>query len=376
MSKTNQKSEKEMTRESAEEALKQMTEELERLSANELPSNPSMRSTRRQWSGENWEEEMERHPFFSKGVDTGYQSSPLVDALRQLKYDEEFNSPEELVNNYREDGNENFRRKKYLWAIDSYSESIRINCDDNHLMSIVYNNRASAHFHLKNYRSSLKDALKAYELDSDNIKAVNRIVFCYFQLKEYQNCCDFCQNNCHKNSEILSEYMKKAINELKITERNERKFKIEEQKRKLFEDKILSEVKKRGIKVNNNCNLFESIHPATDGKHVTINENGLLVWPVIFIYPEYGESDFIECFHENHTFLDHLNIMFEEFPEWDIKHKYKSNNIIVGYKDSKCDKIITFDTKCTLSEILKDGDYVLESAIPTFIITCGVHQTN
>lgn len=58
----------------------------------------------------------------------------------------------ELANNYKEDGNFNFKHKKYRLAIVSYTEGIRTKCKDTNLMAQLYNNRAAAHFMLKNYR--------------------------------------------------------------------------------------------------------------------------------------------------------------------------------------------------------------------------------
>lgn len=58
----------------------------------------------------------------------------------------------ELANNYKEDGNFNYKYKKYRMAILSYTEGIRIRCKDNELMAQLYNNRAAAHFMLQNYR--------------------------------------------------------------------------------------------------------------------------------------------------------------------------------------------------------------------------------
>ena len=32
---------------------------------------------------------------------------------------------------------------------------------------------------------------------------------------------------------------------------------------------------------------------------VTLDDEGVLHWPVLFVYPEYGQTDFIEAFNEN-----------------------------------------------------------------------------
>ena len=42
---------------------------------------------------------------------------------------------------------------------------------------------------------------------------------------------------------------------------------------------------------------LESSHPS--GAKVFINDSGHLEWPVLFLYPEHGETDFISRFNEH-----------------------------------------------------------------------------
>lgn len=58
----------------------------------------------------------------------------------------------ELANNYKEDGNFNYKYKKYRLAIIAYTEGIKTKCKDEELMAQLYNNRAAANFMLQNYR--------------------------------------------------------------------------------------------------------------------------------------------------------------------------------------------------------------------------------
>nr|CAD7413968.1 unnamed protein product [Timema poppensis] len=105
------------------------------------------------WPEDRWQEEMEKHPFFMSQPPSGDQPlSPLMEGLQQLKYDETENSPEDLANSYKEDGNFNFKIKKYRMAIIAYSEGLRHKCSDDKLNAQLHNNRAAAHFFLKNYR--------------------------------------------------------------------------------------------------------------------------------------------------------------------------------------------------------------------------------
>lgn len=58
----------------------------------------------------------------------------------------------ELAINYKEDGNFNFKYKKYRLAILSYTEGLKTQCKDDNIRAQLYNNRAAAHYMLKNYR--------------------------------------------------------------------------------------------------------------------------------------------------------------------------------------------------------------------------------
>ena len=44
--------------------------------------------------------------------------------------------------------------------------------------------------------------------------------------------------------------------------------------------------------------VLEGSHPS--GEKVHLDPEGGLVWPVMFLYPEHGQSDLIAAFHEDH----------------------------------------------------------------------------
>lgn len=69
---------------------------------------------------------------------------------------------------------------------------------------------------------------------------------------------------------------------------------------------LLKAIESRGITIVNikgqrsrlDLSILEPCHPAANGKKVHF-ENDSLVWPVMFLYPEFGETDFIQEFHED-----------------------------------------------------------------------------
>lgn len=58
----------------------------------------------------------------------------------------------ELALNYKDDGNFNFKMKKYRFAIANYTEGLKQKCGKADLDAALHLNRAAAHFHLENYR--------------------------------------------------------------------------------------------------------------------------------------------------------------------------------------------------------------------------------
>jgi hypothetical protein len=108
-------------------------------------------------------------------------------------------------------------------------------------------------------------------------------------------------------------------------------------------------------------------------------ETNHLIWPVFFLYPEYKESDFIESFDEETTFLDHLEVMFEQYAPWDNEKNYIPSQLlvyfeydipttVVGGDTVPTTKLVKVGKKCTLREVLSNSKYVVKDGIPRFFI--------
>lgn len=100
---------------------------------------------------------MEQHPFFmTKEPDPSEEPSPLVEGLQNLRYDPDDNTPEELAEKHKEDGNFNFKCRKYRFAILCYQEGLKLNFQNNVLRAQMLNNVSASHYFLKNHRYSIK----------------------------------------------------------------------------------------------------------------------------------------------------------------------------------------------------------------------------
>ena len=97
-----------------------------------------------------------------------------------------------------------------------------------------------------------------------------------------------------------------------------------------------------------------------------------LSWPVLFLYPEYAQSDFIQSFRDFDTFDEHLEMMFpeNEFPEWDLKNQYTHKKLSIYYLTNSTDiigegpnykkrKWVKFLPSKTLLSVMQMEDHII-----------------
>ncbi|XP_076067448.1 DNA polymerase interacting tpr containing protein of 47kD isoform X2 [Oratosquilla oratoria] len=338
------------------------------------------------WTEDNWEEKMGEHPLFAPYLQKGKTDgeaplNSLSEGLAQLKYAPDHNTPQELAQNYKEEGINHFKYKKYRLSIGSFTEAIKQKCEDVDLNATLYNNRAAAHWHLGNYRSAIKDCEKAVELKPDYSKALMRAVQCTLKLKTWDECISWCDRGLKLNGtdQDLLNYRTTAVKEKKKIERDIRKKQIEEKKKTKEEQTLLSAIETRGTRLRNknqtvsvlSLSDLEPCHPSAMGSKVHLNEEGQLIWPVLFLYPEYHETDFIQEFNETQCFEDHLSAMFGNHvppPPWDTEEKYKVENLLIYFEDYKANKLIPIDPAEQLYKVLMDSRYQVVAGTPSFIV--------
>ncbi|CAB4069116.1 unnamed protein product [Lepeophtheirus salmonis] len=219
------------------------------------------------WSKDNWEKEMEEHPFFATSSNEG-ELSPLMQGIQDIKYSPDENSPLELALNYKEDGNYGFKYKKYRIA-----RNVRWNSRDTRSVS-----------------SGVKEFF-ANDPDNEEIKDIKT----------------------------------KAFSKKSEQERNERKEALRIHKESILLESLLSEITSRKI----NLDLIP-VHPfAPEAKRLHLN-GPHLVWPVMFVYPEFQQSDFIQELSEDDYIFDHIYVVFnpeDEPPIWDTNQHYVASEV-------------------------------------------------
>ncbi|XP_012605129.2 tetratricopeptide repeat protein 4 [Microcebus murinus] len=335
-----------------------------------------------------WEEEFEKVPLFMKEAPSEIdpKENPDLACLQSIIFDEE-RSPEEQAKTYKDEGNDYFKEKDYKKAVISYTEGLKKKCADTDLNAVLYTNRAAAQYYLGNFRSALNDVTAARKLKPCHLKAIVRGALCHLELKHFAEAVNWCDEGLQidaKEKKLLE--VRAKADKLKRTEqRDVRKAKVKEKKEQNQIEALLQAVKARNIRLSQAAcededsaseglaELFldglSSENPY--GARLSLDDQGRLSWPVLFLYPEYAQSDFISAFHEDSRFIDHLMVMFGEIPSWDLEQKYCPNDLEVYFEDEDRAELYRVPPKSSLLQVLQHPRYFIKALTPTFLVCVG-----
>ncbi|KAK3092029.1 hypothetical protein FSP39_024540 [Pinctada imbricata] len=295
-------------------------------------------------------------------------SKPLnseMEGLMRLKYETE--NPIGRAEAYKDDGNNEFKKKRYDIAIDNYTEAIKCKCPDKELNAILYSNRAAAQFHRGNYLSALRDCIMARKFKADHLKAILKGAQCCMEMKKYKDAGQWCDSGLiiePKNEKFLE--MKTKSDKLhRAQERDKRREEMKERKDNEEEKKLLQTIQSRGIRLAGmkQSQKDKKLDPLLltnlevhnpSGAKVHADTDGTLHWPVLLLYPEYTQSDYIEDFNEHQS--DHINHMFGpavEAPTWDEDRKYIPASIKVYFEDKEKETLYNLSQDSTLLKALQ-----------------------
>ncbi|XP_019598421.2 tetratricopeptide repeat protein 4 isoform X1 [Rhinolophus sinicus] len=346
-------------------------------------------SYRGRFHEDQWEEEFEKIPLFMKKTPSEIDpmENPDLACLQSIIFDEE-RSPEEQAKTYKDEGNAYFKEKDYKKAVISYTEGLKKKCADPDLNAVLYTNRAAAQYYLGNFRSALNDATAARKLKPCHLKAIIRGALCHLELKNFAEAVNWCDKGLQidaKEKKLLE--MRVKADRLKRTEQRDiRKAKLKEQKERNENKALLQAIKARNIRLVSEA-AGEEEDSASEGlgellldglssenpcgARLSVDDQGRLSWPVLFLYPEYAQSDFIATFHEDSRFVDHLMVMFVETPSWDLERKYCPDNLEVYFEDEDRAELYQVPPESTLLHVLQHPRYFVKALTPAFLVCVG-----
>jgi len=355
------------------------------------------------WTEDNWKDKMKEHPMFTglaadgKKEITADPTNPLVEGLAQIKFDPDHNSPAEIAQHYKEDGVHHFKYKKYNIAIANFTEGLAQNFKDNELRAQLLNNRAAAHYRAANYRQAIRDCEQAVSLKPDYRKAIQRAAESCDRLGCWQELITWADKGLllDPGDATFRDLRVAAVLEQNKCEKITRR-KHQEAKAKLAQlSKLLAAIKEHGVTLETVARGkeqedegegeedgvtavereiaalpdLEPEHPTAAGSRVQLNKSGELVWPVLLMYPEYQQTDFIQHFNERHSFCEQLEVVFGEGSPpapWDRQHAYTLPRLCLYFEAS--DGLVRLPLDCSLREALADHRMVVKCGTPAFII--------
>ncbi|KAM6962631.1 tetratricopeptide repeat protein 4 [Aplochiton taeniatus] len=340
---------------------------------------------------DNWEEEFEKVPMFASSVPDVIdpKTHPELACIQAIIHDDD-KTPDEKAIGLKDEGNAYFKEKNYKKAVVSYTAGLKFNCDDQDINVILLTNRAAAHFYLGNMRSALNDAVAAKKIKPDHLKALVRGIQCCMELRNHAEALQWCEEGLklHPTDKKLLELRTNADKQKRAAERDARKAMVKEKKGRGQKEALLAAIKERGIKLlkpakrpkhssDSEDEERGSSEPGWDGLpsqeatgyRVFIDEQGSLHWPVLFLYPEHQQTDFISAFCEASSFLDHLVVMFgEELPPWDSDRKYLPQNLQLFFEDFEKESLYQVNLETPLLQVLQHKRYFIKAGSPSFII--------
>ncbi|KAJ8376389.1 hypothetical protein SKAU_G00069690 [Synaphobranchus kaupii] len=342
---------------------------------------------------DNWEEEFDKVPMFMKTAPEVIdpQKHPELACLQSIIHGDD-GTPEEKAKAFKDEGNEYFKEKNYKKAIVTYTEGLKKKCSDADLNAVLHTNRAAAQFHLGNMRSALNDAVSAKKLKPDHVKALLRGAQCCMELRSYGKALQWCEEGLRiQPKDRKLQELRTAADKLKRTaERDVRKTKAKEKKEHSEREALLGAIQERGIKLFKPERPYKHSSDSGDcgpdvamagldlgglgsqeatGSTVFLDEQGFLHWPVLFLYPEHRQTDFISAFIESTCFIDHLTVMFgEELPPWDTDRKYHPQNLQLYFEDYKTEQLYQVDLQIPLLHILQQDRCFVKAGSPSFIV--------
>jgi len=355
----------------------------------DFENRPKKESTYKEMSMD----EFIKHPLFMDPNHIPTQEeideNEFLMAVQAMKYSDT-DSPDVQAEEYKTDGTFHFKCKLYRKAILAYSKAIQVKPTDKKILSSCYNNRGAAEFFLKNYRKAITDSGKAVAIDSQYAKSWWRIFDGCEKLAlwgEGLNMIEICigkwSERTDEQSEKLRGMREKFAKKHKETSRDQRKRAKAEKEKMAAERELIEKIRASGVKLiidneqfddfdedpDQNRSIISAMETHQPDVKVHLNSDNMLVWPVMLVYPEHGQTDFIQEFAEDVTLGAMLTHAFEERPPWDDQGKYKVEDMNVWVENRKIPAIFPLDINAPLNNVLRNKNCFVMGGCPSFIIT-------
>jgi len=296
------------------------------------------------------------HPYFMSDLEREMQAgNPYVDAFQQLLYED---PPEEIAENKKQQGNDALKRgpKYYDDAIKCYTAAIDAGSSDNKANAVYYSNRAAVQLLKRNFGKVIEDCESALKLDAGNVKAYFRCSKAMLGLHKYTQAMEKMEAGLKVDGE--NKELKKMLEETRKKhqqQQDEVKKKEQAKAKAMVAESSKSRAARKAIE-DRGIVMGESVYQGlSGGQNVEskVDEEGHLHWPVLVVYPEFDQSDFLQDVHELAAVADTIALLFDPSqppPDWDQGRKYTTSSVRVYYASYACKELSTGKKKVESDE--------------------------
>ena len=319
--------------------------------------------------------------------------------------------------------------KKLRDACIYYSQAIDLHTFLPLLASSCYANRSLVQLQLHNYRSALEDAREAVKLDRNSSKAWWRGATALRRIGKLAMAAEWvasglgCRHIGRGEKEALlrlgrevEEEQRKEKEKEREREERQRKEQVEQEAKRREEaketDKVVAALKERGLKLgaplfstneqkeDDDSNTTSStpslptISPLASssspyGGRIQLLDDGSLSFPLLFLYPQHQQSDYIQSHHELEPLSTALALLFlptAPSPPWDTHGLYRTDELQVWLEWEAVDGSgggggrVRVDAALNLLSVLsmpvlRKKQYRIPG-VPTFVVEPAAHRSN
>ncbi|EDO16486.1 hypothetical protein Kpol_513p2 [Vanderwaltozyma polyspora DSM 70294] len=302
-------------------------------------------------------EELNRMPFFMTKLDDtdgDGGSNVTLDALKALAYEGE---PHEIAGNFKNQGNDLYKVKRFRDARELYNKAIDVKCDDDKINESLYANRAACELELKNYRRCINDCKMALSLNPKNIKCYFRMAKAFLAIEKFDDCKEAIQFGLKFDLENKS-----LLNLLEVV--NKKEFELKEKEEKLLKLKqeregkeiiLENAMKLRNINVIHTQEPPELLNETKIYLEDPLDYESQLIFPAIVMYPTTDEFDFIAAVSELSKVQDLLELVLDRPQEWfeEEGHENFTEKKLVAYMETLSGGLVKVGKKLVFHDILK-----------------------
>lgn len=291
----------------------------------------------------------------------------------------------EIVQGFKDQGNEAVKAKKWADAKEFYTKGIAIlnakegkwdepkpeEIEDEKkkvvaLREAVYVNRALCQLELKNYRSTTLDCAQALMVNPQNIKAHYRSASALLHLDKVHEALDVCYRGLKLDAENvpMQKLLEKIWAKSQVLEERARKRRAEVQRKQQEKMTLQTALAARNIKLRGSEKPPDLQDAVIRLSPDPLSPKSMLEFPVMFLYPLDNQTDLVKAWAEKDAVWQHLSYILP-LP-WDEKGEYKD---VDCYMDTVTGGLMKVGKKLSLLELLSNGKTeVVDGLIRIYVV--------